>query len=331
VAALVTVTGQGGTDTVTLVDRADTSGLAYRVTNNKVATALGPVTRAFAGLSYSGIDNLNLFTRNQGSQTDVDSTVGGTTLSVSGGSSGDVVYVGAGDLDDVRGAVNVYGNGGFDAVKVVDYSVGYGDASTLTADAFGCTLDRIIFGGLTCATTVERMDVLAEQGNNRFEIDGLPSATAVTLHGNGGTDELDYSGLDNGSGVMVDLAAGTATGLALVTGFENVTGTKSGDLIRSDGGANVLDGGYGHDMMFGRDGADALYGRAGRDILFGGAGADVLSGGHGDDILGSNTTTYETNLAALDAIQTECAYGGAKVRRTTVQPCDAGRWGHPSP
>lgn len=105
------------------------------------------------------------------------------------------------------------------------------------------------------------------------------------IDGGSGVDTLDLSHLPRGA--SVDLSAGIAkTFVPLfvgiegveVRGVENVVGTAFDDLIRGDGGANVLMGGDGADTIFGGGGEDEIRGGAntggGRDILFGGADAD---------------------------------------------------------
>jgi Ca2+-binding RTX toxin-like protein len=122
------------------------------------------------------------------------------------------------------------------------------------------------------------------------------------LNGGGGGDILNYS-LYIGSGVTVNLAAGTATHIGgTVSNFHIVIGTAAADSITGDGTGNILIGGAG---------ADVLQGGAGRDLLIGGSGLDTLRGGAGEDILIAGTTTYydevygTLNLAAVNAIMAE--------------------------
>jgi ELWxxDGT repeat protein len=149
---------------------------------------------------------------------------------------------------------------------------------------------------------------------------------ADTLEGGKGADSLDGGiGLDtasyakSGAAVAVDLGAGTGTGGDaqgdVLANIENLTGSKFGDTLTGDAGANVLDGGAGADLLSGGGGDDVLIGGSGADLLSGGDGddtllggnaADTLSGGAGDDVLiggsgadhldggaGINTASYE--------------------------------------
>ena len=85
----------------------------------------------------------------------------------------------------------------------------------------------------------------------------------------------------------MNLALGTATGVAGLSGVENVTGGSGNDVLIGDAAANVLRGGYGRDLLIGREGADQLFGDAGEDILIG------------------NATVHDADPAALEAIMAE--------------------------
>ena len=98
------------------------------------------------------------------------------------------------------------------------------------------------------------------------------------LAGGAGNDSLDgcddVDTADFGSAtasLTVDLAAGTATGGALVgtdtlVGIENVIGGMNDDTLIGDAGQNLLQG---------DGGADSLTGAAENDTLEGGMGDDV--------------------------------------------------------
>jgi len=120
-------------------------------------------------------------------------------------------------------------------------------------------------------------------GNDIF----LPGSGAETADGGGDTDLLDFT---KSSGVRVALDGSIdATGWAkddTYTGFENVTGSSSGnDTLVGDSGDNVLTGLGGNDILTGQDGNDTIVGGRGADTLDGGNGADNLDGGDGNDIL----------------------------------------------
>ena len=94
------------------------------------------------------------------------------------------------------------------------------------------------------------------------------SGTA-TVHGGAGSDAISYS--DDGAGVSINLATGTATGVGGTTTFtsiENAYGGGGNDTITGNAGANVL---------IGDDGNDVFTGGGGADIIQGGAGTDTAS------------------------------------------------------
>ena len=120
-------------------------------------------------------------------------------------------------------------------------------------------------------------DILYGEGGNDTIIGG---AGQDYMDGGEGIDTVVYSGSDEG--VMVDLAAGTATGgdadgpvqivgrgtvirHDILTGFENVVGSFYDDRLIGDDADNILSGGRGDDVLTGSGGADTLRGGAGSD------------------------------------------------------------------
>jgi hypothetical protein len=156
-------------------------------------------------------------------------------------------------------------------------------------------------------------------GNDAFRVHDSTEAPVLTLDGGGGTNWLDYSAY--GSGVAVNLAAGTATGFAGISGIENVVGSLFNDTLTGDANNNVL---------IGLSGNDVLQAGSGRDILIGGDGNSTLQGGSGEDILIGGWTTYDRqvdgsgavhhaiNYDALDASMAEWASGDSFVVRQQV-------------
>ena len=102
------------------------------------------------------------------------------------------------------------------------------------------------------------------------------------LHGGAGDgDTIDYS--DIAGPVDVDLSNQSNNQFDTLTGFENATGSGSGDTLTGSGTANVLTGGAGNDTLRGNGGADTLLGGSGNDTLLGGADGDTLNGGTNTD------------------------------------------------
>lgn len=88
-------------------------------------------------------------------------------------------------------------------------------------------------------------------------------------------------------------------------------------VLYGDGGNDTIDarGSTGNNVLVGGDGIDNLQGGAGREFLLGGAGTDILRASGGDDVLIGNITSFETNLAALNALLAE--WGRTDVDYTT--------------
>ena len=125
---------------------------------------------------------------------------------------------------------------------------------------------------------------------------------ADRLLGGAGMDTVSYSGSDGA--VTVDLEAGIgkrghAEGDVIID-IESVVGSKYGDVLQGDAGANRLSGGAGDDSLGGGAGDDSLGGGAGDDSLGGGTGDDFLGGGAGNDSLrgGAGADRLEGGLGA---------------------------------
>jgi Ca2+-binding RTX toxin-like protein len=155
-------------------------------------------------------------------------------------------------------------------------------------------------------------------GNDTFTL--VPGgADAVTDPG--GTDTLDFSAATLGITLNLGLGAGqvqtldtAGNTLALAGTLENVlgsafadvlTGNAADNVLKGGAGTDTLTGGLGNDVLLGGTGNDSLTGGAGRDLLIGGAGEDALLGQADDDILIGSVTTFDDNLAALNAVMAE--------------------------
>jgi VCBS repeat-containing protein len=210
----------------------------------------------------------------------------------------DTFTVTASDGDDMDTAVVVVTIVGSSNVLYGDDPVA-GENDVLSGGAFADT----VFGGsaLNGAGTGTGDDALSG-GAGDDRLDGLDGADVLAggadndaLFGGEGDDTADFG--DDGGGVTVDLAAGTATGVAsgqdLLDGIEHVIGGSGGDQLTGAEGANLL---------VGDAGADILSGAAGEDTLDGGVDADVLYGGGDVDVatysvsLDATDFTYDTNL-----------------------------------
>lgn len=109
-------------------------------------------------------------------------------------------------------------------------------------------------------------------------------------------DRRDASGNFGLSGVTVNLATGVATdgygdadqlisveNIDATVFDDNVTGSKSDNILYLGDGADTADGGKGNDTIGSGSGHDVLSGGAGNDVLYGFRGRDTVSGGAGAD------------------------------------------------
>jgi 3',5'-cyclic AMP phosphodiesterase CpdA/Ca2+-binding RTX toxin-like protein len=264
------------------------------------------------------------------------------------------------DHGNEKGTVGLYswGNAGlsFDDVMVVDLTAGEppidGDiVGTAGADVLaggegddtisglagddrlsGDTGDDVLYGGLG-------NDLLAG-GDDDDALDGgvgndilAGGAGDDLLDGGDGIDIVSYA--DDTAGVVVDLAAGAASGddagTDTLAGIENVTGGAGDDTLTGDDAANVLDGGLGNDAISGGIGNDVVLGGAGNDVLTGGDGDDVLSGGAGSDTIAGGAGFDTLDLSdATGAITLDTAAGkvsGAGIGTDTFTGIEAFRFG----
>ena len=93
-------------------------------------------------------------------------------------------------------------------------------------------------------------------------------------------------------------------------------GGQGADWLDGGDGNDRLDGHAGNDMCLGGAGDDLVMGDQGRDILIGGVGADRISGNADEDILIAGYTSYDNNVTALLAIQTEWISANSYATRT---------------
>ena len=125
-------------------------------------------------------------------------------------------------------------------------------------------------------------DYVADEGDSNG--DGTQEIPARDrLDGGPGYDYLSYTG--RRAPVRVDLAVrdDQAPNHDDVARFEDVSGGDGDDVLRGDGGRNLLTGARGDDRLEGRGGRDLLFGYEGDDILLGGPGGDNLVAGSGRD------------------------------------------------
>jgi len=149
---------------------------------------------------------------------------------------------------------------------------------------------------------------------------GRNPSTAMTLVDDGGVDSLDFSNVQHGNGVRLDLAPGSFSdigeknenlALGLVTVIEQAVGSAFGDRFSGNQASNTILGGQGDDTIFNSDPdlatEDVFVGGNGQDVLGGGAGADVLIGDNAAAALSGGLRDF----ADTDGARDDTIYGGA--------------------
>lgn len=227
----------------------------------------------------------------------LNGTSGNDTIKSGGGWD----FINASEGDDT-----IRGGGGTDTVSYQDWgeAVDVNLATGIATDGSQSFTDRLFsiekVRGSGFADTLtgsdERNIFRAMQGND-------------TIDGGKGRDQVRYD-RDNGDGVIVDLAAGTATdewdSTDSLTNIEDIRGSKYDDAIFGSKKNNRLEGRDGNDFLEGRNGDDRLEGGDGADLLLGGNGDDDLTGGSGrDEIRGGNDSDFIDGGGANDKL-----YGG---------------------
>ncbi|WP_335948625.1 DUF4214 domain-containing protein [Salipiger bermudensis] len=141
-------------------------------------------------------------------------------------------------------------------------------------------------------------NIVGSSADERF----ILGAGNDVLNAAGGWDTLRFDRSRLEGGVVVDLLAGTATGVwdgmsfnHTISGIEEVRGSDNGDdTIRGSAANEYFEGNDGNDLLDGRGGDDELRGYDGNDTLIGGDGRDRLRGGNGNDRLDGSGGSAET-------------------------------------
>jgi Ca2+-binding RTX toxin-like protein len=80
----------------------------------------------------------------------------------------------------------------------------------------------------------------------------------------------------------------------------SIEADSTNNVMRTFGGADLLDGGGGNDIINAGDGDDTVKGGDGNDLLYGGNGADSLDGGNGTDYACYDDADYGNLTIRLD-------------------------------
>ena len=196
-------------------------------------------------------DGLGISGSNLGDVFNVVSAEGGY-LQLSGGRGNDVFNIGASSgtvrldyRDDARGETDATSGLVLNLSTGVVANDGFGGSDTINADAGA----RIEIQGTDLADMIT-----GSEGNDRFVTQGGND----TVDGGAGADLIRYDRSNMTSGVDVDLAAGTATGMWEGTVFTD--SLASIEAVRGSGYDDRMSGTTVANEFQGRDGDDALYG-----------------------------------------------------------------------
>ena len=253
-------------------------------------------------------------------------TGGAGTETLLGGDGNDVIDGGGGsNLLDGGAGVNTLSFRSAVAGSLVDLAAGHATGSVDAATETFSNFQRLIGSdhGDTITASGGADTIQGGAGDDLIYAAG----GQASLSGGGGVDTLS---LAHAAGpVTAHFADGSATGLAVVTGFEVVQGSAYGDTLAGGGGVLTLSGGVGADalsasadtrLLSGGDGDDSLQGSNATDTLFGGGGNDSITGGtgfnqvngnQGDDIVVGHSTVGDWLLGGQgqDSIDASASSG----------------------
>jgi len=274
--------GGAGADTLNGGAGIDTASYASDVSG--VTVSLGNAT---ASGGHAVGDQLSNFENLRGGMGD-DALSGDEGVNMLWGGAGQDTLTGLGGSDTLEGGAGgdlLQGGSGIDWAAYTDADgavmVDLGTAGYSGSDATGDVMSSI-----EALRGSAFDDVLSgDAGDNVIE----GGAGGDTLSGGAGNDTLSYEHSD--VRVVVDLLNGnTFFGAAegdIISGFENLSGSRMPDYLLGSSSDNVLSGRNGIDRLEARGGDDTLIGGAQNDNLKGGAGADVfaLNVGDGTDLI----------------------------------------------
>ncbi len=293
-----------------------------------------------------------------------------------GGGGNDQLYGGAGNdtlfgeadndyLSGDEGSDAVYGGGGNDTlVGGAGADKLFGDEGTDTADysasGAGVTVNLASAAGSGGDAEGDALSGVENLTGSKFD-DSLTGDNGVNvlsggagndmlaggqgadmLTGGDGVDTADYSA--SSAAVTVNLETGTGKGGDaegdVLSGIENLIGSKFNDVLTGNGSTNVIEGGDGDDTITGGSNDDKLFGGAGNDLFlvewsyhgdtyFGGAGVDTFSAdvsvldGYVQEIdLATGTNNWEDRFVSVENL-----IGGASNDKFWGTDDDNSFWG----
>ncbi|HEX6376847.1 MAG TPA: calcium-binding protein [Allosphingosinicella sp.] len=193
---------------------------------------------------------------------DVDSilTGGSTANLIFGGAGADRLNGGGGDdeLDGGAGADTLTGGTGNDHYFI-------DNAGDSAVELAGEGVDTITTSLLSFILPANVENLFGSSGDLSFQGNSLNNVIgvghgAIYAVGGAGSDTISYWA--ETEAVLVDIGVWELGGGAAddyLSSFENLTGSAYDDVLRGNGLANILDGGWGADTLVGRNGSDVFY------------------------------------------------------------------------
>ena len=275
-------------------------------------TAPGSAQMRITGLGmsdqilYEDVTNVNVRLGAVGDFFTVAATAAGVITTVETGGGADVVNVGNGTVNDIRGALNIDQvnpvNGGADLVVLNDSTDPTPSIGTVDRPA-GAALGTGVLTGFGMGAAVNLTGTEAVRINTGPADDNVILTAAflaapafavnqfldgggndgVTFHGTDGDDYIRVSRRDgpNGAEVIIEINGQTIVGDYLGGETVRVLAGRGDDTVIFDESAAAT----WRAELFGEAGNDHLVGSLRNDLLDGGKGHDVLDGGGGDDTL----------------------------------------------
>ncbi|HEY2586240.1 MAG TPA: calcium-binding protein [Tepidisphaeraceae bacterium] len=269
--------GSAGSDT--LVGPAGTT--AWSITGANAGTVGSNSFSSFENLTGGAGDDTFAFQPGGSVSGNIDGGAGTNTLDYSALAGPITINLQTNAAPGIGGVfaniTNFVGSAGSDTL--------IGPNATTQWNVTGANSGAVSGGSIANDTFSSFENLVGGSGDDTFSIyDG--GSLSGNLDGGPGNNTLDYSHYTGN--VIVNLALNTATGI--------------GGTITN---INGIIGGAGNNMFVGNAANNFFMGGSGRNILIGGGGSDTLVGGAGDNILIGDSTIYDTNMTALNAIFAE--------------------------
>ena len=189
--------GNGGHDTASLNDSAQTSAKTYELISSTLRHRLSNSTTA-SQIVLSDIDSTTLYGGSGQNTYNLQDVAANTQFAFFAGENSDTIRVGGGPsgLHTVAGVLTVFAGGGFDSMDVVDSTNGYTattytvNGSLMTRKINGVTNVQMNFAG------VEDLDLFGGSGNNAYEVQSVVATTDLDIQAGNGRDVFRF-GLSN--------------------------------------------------------------------------------------------------------------------------------------